>query len=50
MEASCDRGVKGDTKETEEGILKAMLYNCVYFTEKDYSRPTAETTTAVLLV
>ncbi len=24
MEASCDRGVKGETKETEAGVLKVM--------------------------
>lgn len=31
VEASCDRGVKGETKETEEGVLKVMLSNSVYF-------------------
>lgn len=25
MEASCDRGVEGETKETEEGVLKVMF-------------------------
>lgn len=30
MEASCDRGVKRETKETEQGVLKVMLSNCVF--------------------
>ena len=30
MEASCDGGGKGETKETEQGVLKVMVSNSVY--------------------
>ena len=34
MEASCGRGVKGETKETKEGAFKVMLSNSVYLIKK----------------
>ncbi len=33
-EASCDGRVKRETKETEEGVLKDVLSNSVYFIKK----------------
>lgn len=31
MKASCDRGKKGETKETGQDIQRVMLSHCVYF-------------------
>lgn len=33
MGAGCDRAVKGEAKETEEGVLKVIVSNSVYFTK-----------------
>lgn len=31
MKASCDRGKKGDTKETGQDVQRVMLSHAVYF-------------------